>query len=460
MPDAGIEILEVAPGSVADRLGIAPGDRLLAVGDCEIPDELALRFRLATADGRVALRILRKGGRLRRFKIDCDDLDGGGGLGVTVAEFPTRRCGNACMFCFVDQLPPGVRPGLRVKDDDYRLSFLYGNYVTLTNATAKDLARIVAERLSPLYVSVHATDPDLRARILGRGGKGPDDLAGKLARLVGGGVRVHAQVVLMPGVNDGAALEKTVFDLHRLGVESVAVVPVGISDHVPPGRGLRPATPSFSRTLLRRVNGWRRRFAAESGRAFVFPADEFFLLAGAPIPGRDYYEDFAQIEDGVGMVRTFLDDFAAGAARRRAPMAGLRGTLVTGPLFFPVLERVIGDWNGRTGASLQVLAVENRFLGRRITVAGLLAGGDVVRALKPLAVAPPDARSKTVAGGKPFGDFIVLPGEALSFGDKALLDDMTLRDLRRELGVPVYSGGRSAGGLLGLLARLRRKKPA
>jgi len=443
MPEAGIEILEVALGSVADRLGIAPGDRILSVDGHEIPDELALRFHLATAEGRVALRIQRKDGRARQFKIGCDDLDGEGGLGASVAEFPTRRCGNACMFCFVDQLPPGVRPELRVKDDDYRLSFLYGNYVTLTNATVKDLDRIVEERLSPLYVSVHATDPELRARILGR--KRPDGLAGKLARLVGGGVRVHAQVVLMPGVNDGAALEKTVFDLHGLGVESVAVVPVGVSDHVPPGRGLRPVTPAFSRALLRRVNGWRRRFASESGSAFVFPADEFFLLAGMPVPESGYYEDFAQIEDGVGMARAFLDGFAEGAARRRKPMAGLRGTLVTGLLFFPVLDRVVREWNERTGAELLVRAAENRFLGKRITVAGLLSGGDIVQALK----APAD--------GGPWGDFVVVPGEALSFGDKSLLDDMTLRDLRQALGVPVYSGGRSAQEFFKLLARLAGK---
>ncbi|MDR0843353.1 MAG: DUF512 domain-containing protein [Acidobacteriota bacterium] len=456
MPETGIEIREVAPGSAAEEMGLVPGDRLLTVNGHEIADELALRFHLAAE--RVVLRLRRANGTVRQVKIDLGEI---GDLGIVVEEFTTRRCGNACMFCFVDQLPPGVRPELLVKDDDYRLSFLYGNYVTLTGATGKDIDRIVEQHLSPLYVSVHATDPELRAHILGRKGrKKPDDLARKLTRLVRGGVRIHAQIVLMPGVNDGAQLEKTVFDLHRLGVESAAIVPVGISDHVPADRRLRPVTPSFSRTLLRSVNRWRRQFAEESGSAFVFPADEFHLLAGAPIPESGYYEDFAQIEDGIGMVRSFLDDFAASVARRRqpqTPQTPLEGTLVTGKLFFPVLEQLVGEWNRQTGDRLNVRAAENRFLGKKITVAGLLAGGDILAALggaTPTPVPAPAAASVAAA----LGDFVVIPGEALSFGDKLLLDDLTLKDLTRKLGVPVYSGGRTGADFFKLLAKLARKK--
>lgn len=436
MPSPGIEILEIIPGSAADKLGIVPGERILTANDHEITDELALRFYFA--DERVVLRLRRANGSIRRVRINTDEI---GDFGVRVAEFPTRRCGNACMFCFVDQLPPGVRSNLLIKDDDYRLSFLYGNYVTLTNTTRKDIDRIIAQHLSPLYVSVHATDPELRARILGR--KKTDDLAGKLARLVQGGVRIHAQIVLMPGVNDGAQLEKTIFDLYRLhpGVESVAIVPVGISDHVPPDRRLCPVTPSFSRALLRRIHRWRRQFIESSGSAFVFPADEFQLLAGESIPECDYYEDFFQIEDGIGMVRNFLDDFAASMARQRKPAMNLNGTLVTGELFFPVLKRSIQEWNLQTGAELKVCAIENHFLGKRINVAGLVAGRDILMTLR----------------GKHCGDFVIIPGEALSFGNQLFLDDLTMKDLKRELRVPVYSGGRTVKDFFRLMTMIKKK---
>ena len=434
MRETGIKILEVVPDSAADRIGLEPGDRLLTINGHEITDELALRFYL-NAEERAVLCWRRSGGKERRGKINIDEAVD---PGVIVEEFSTRRCTNACIFCFVDQLPPEARPALRVKDDDYRLSFLYGNYVTLTNVTEKDIDRIIEQRLSPLYVSVHATDPELRARVLGR--KKVDNLEKKLARLVRGGVRIHAQIVLMPGINDGAQLEKTVMDLYRLhpGVESVAIVPLGLSDYAPRGNGLRPATPAFSRALIRRVNKWRQDFINRSQSAFVFPADEFYLLAGEAIPESDYYEDFAQIEDGVGMVRLFLDDFEAAAARRRKPLTDLRGTLVTGGLFFPVLERYVEELNRQTGAKLAVCAAENRFLGKRVTVAGLLSGGDILAALR----------------GGDSGGFVVIPGEALAFDNRLLLDGLTLNDLSRELGLPVYSGGRSAGEFFKTLARI------
>jgi putative radical SAM enzyme (TIGR03279 family) len=426
MPETGIKILEVVPDSAADRMKLKPGDRLLTVNGHEITDELALRFYLH-AEERAVLCWRQAGGAVRRGKINIEEAIDPGFPGFIVEEFPTRRCSNACIFCFVDQLPPEARPALRVKDDDYRLSFLYGNYVTLTNVTGKDINRIIKQRLSPIYVSVHATDTELRARILGR--KKADNLEKKLAHLVRGGVRIHAQIVLMPGINDGVRLEKTVMDLYRFhpGVESVAIVPLGLSDYAPCGNGLRPVTGTCSRSLVRRVNKWRRDFIRRSQSAFVFPSDEFYLLAGEAIPERDYYEDFAQIEDGVGMVRHFLDDFEAAAARRRKPLTDLRGTLVTGRLFFPVLERCIEELNRRTGANLMVRAAENHFLGKRVTVAGLLSGRDIIAALR----------------GGDAGGFLIIPGEALAFDNRLLLDGLTLNDLSRELGLPVYSGGRS-----------------
>jgi putative radical SAM enzyme (TIGR03279 family) len=433
----GVRILDVARGSAAASAGLRPGDRILAVDGHETPDELALRFHLA---GEAAeLCVVTPGGDRRLLAIDLETHPF---PGLTLEEFETRTCQNACLFCFVDQLPPGARPALCVKDDDYRLSFLHGNYVTLTNTTRRDLDRIVEERLSPLYVSVHASDPLLRARILGR--RRPDDLFGKMRRLLRGGIRIHAQIVLMPGINDGARLEQTVSALYALhpGVRSVAIVPVGLSDHGAARARLRGVTPGYARALIAEVSGWQERFYARTGSAFAFLADEFYLQAEAPVPESGHYGDFAQIEDGIGMVRTFLDDFEDALARRRPPAPPLRGTLVTGSLFFPVLERCIGRWNRRCGMKLRVLGAENRHLGSRITVAGLLAGRDILEAL---------------AGRDP-GDWVIVPGEALSVPDGKLLDDLTLRDLSARLGRPVYSGGRRVRDFFRLLGRLRRRK--
>lgn len=432
MLETGIRILEVAFGSVAERMGIEPGDRLLTINGNEIADELSLRFYLHTKK-RAVLCWRQSNGVIRYGKINIDEaID----IGVIVEEFPTRRCSNSCIFCFVDQLPTAIRPALRVKDDDYRLSFLYGNYITLTNVTESDINRIIEQRLSPLYISVHTTDPALRARVLGQ--NKADNLITKLSRLVNGEIRIHAQVVLMPGINDGERLEKTVMDLYNFhpGVESVAIVPVGLSDYAPRENGLRPVTPAFSCSLVRHVNKWRRSFIERSQNAFVFLADEFYMLSREAIPERDYYEEFAQIEDGVGMVRRFLDDFTVATARCRESLIDHDGTLVTGMLFFPVLEKCIAELNRRTGAKFTVCAAENHFLGKRINVAGLLSGGDILAALR----------------GRDIGNFVIIPGEALAFDNRLLLDDMTLDDLSQELDKPVYSGGRTVDELFKVLA--------
>lgn len=433
MDPTGTRILSVARGSAAARAGLQPGDTILDVGGHAVGDELALRFHLA-AD-RAVLRVRTASGAEKRVVLRLPD---GGDAGLEVEEFRTHTCNNACLFCFVDQLPPGVRPALRLKDDDYRLSFLHGNYVTLTNVPPATLDRIVEQRLSPLYVSVHATEPSLRARILGR--KKADDLDAKLRILAGGGIELHTQVVLMPGINDGAHLERTVRDLYGRfpGVRSVAVVPVGLSDHGEPRRRLVPVTPEFSRSVVRAAHRWQAEFRAATGTGFVYLADEFYLQGGVSVPGAEAYDDFAQIEDGVGMVRSFLDAFETEMRRRRRRRESLRGTLVTGRLFAPVLGRCAAAFNARFGARLAVRAAENRFLGRRITVAGLLSGGDILAAVR----------------GKGRGDFLIIPGEAVSRPGGVLLDDLTPEDLAARLGIPVYPGGRTVRDLFRLLFKI------
>jgi putative radical SAM enzyme (TIGR03279 family) len=438
MPRKGLKILEVEAGSAAEEIGLTPGDRILSVNGHEVPDEIALKFYLS--EEYVDLFIRKETGTEEHLEADLSDRTA---LGVKVEDFRTCTCNNTCLFCFVDQLPPAARKSLKIKDDDYRLSFLHGNYVTLTNLHEKELDRIVEQRLSPLYVSVHATDPDLRTRMLGR--RKVDDLDRKLEKLIRGGIRIHAQVVLMPGINDGDHLKKTVFDLSRLypGVQSVAVVPLGLSDHGTIKDRFLPVTPACSSTLIRQAFPWQEKFRAELGRTFVYLADEFYLQAGADLPESVFYDDFAQIEDGVGMVRNFLDEFDIELRRSRRSSLNLTGTVATGKLFFPVLQRCINRLNSRFGSSLRVREVENQFMGRKITVAGLLAGQDFLRALR----------------GSEAGSFLVIPQEAISRVDGILVDDVSPEELSQQLGVPVYPSGRTVRDFFRLLYKISRQSP-
>jgi putative radical SAM enzyme (TIGR03279 family) len=430
MAKPGVKILEVAKGSLGHRLGLLPGDEILEIQGHPICDELALKFHLA--DDFVEIRIRKRNGGEALFPLD---LSKARGLGIKVEEFHTRRCNNACLFCFVDQLPPGARAGLRVKDDDYRLSFLHGNYITLTNLNETDLDRIIEHHLSPLYVSVHATDPELRRQILGR--KKPDDLERKIKSLTHGGVQINAQVVLVPGINDGKNLEKTLLDLSNYypGVMSVAIVPLGLSDYGTPKDRLTPVHAPFSRKLIAQITPLQKQFRKKLGCAFSYLADEFYIQAGAPLPSAGYYDGFAQIEDGGGMTRKFLDDFASELGRRRKSRPRLCGTFVTAGLFYPFLKECIDRFNHKLEARLSVIKADNHYLGKRITVAGLLSGQDFLSALED----------------KELGDFVVIPNEAISQVERIFLDDMSPEDLSRMLRKPVYPSGRTMHDFFKLL---------
>ncbi|MEJ2110903.1 MAG: DUF512 domain-containing protein [Acidobacteriota bacterium] len=436
MSRKGIKILAVDPGSIAEKFGITSGDILLEVDGHEVDDELALRFYLTGET--VDLLTRSPDGKEKKRTIE---LHGETDLGLEIEEFKTRWCNNACLFCFVDQLPPEARPSLRVKDDDYRLSFLHGNFITLTNLDRRDIERIIELRLSPLYISVHATEPDLRTRILGR--KKRDYLLPKIEMLVKHRIMLHAQIVLMPGINDGDHLERTIHDLYRFypGIQSSAVVPLGLSDYGLPRETLKPVTPAFCRKTIRQVTVMQDRFRAERGETFVYLADEFYIQGGQEFPRADLYDDFAQIEDGVGMVRAFLDAFE-GEWKRHRKSYNLRGTLVTGKLFYPLLLQCIGRFNRKFGSRLRVLEAGNSFLGKRITVAGLLSGRDILKALE----------------NKSIGDFVIIPQEALSRPEGILLDDLSLQDLSCALDKPVYPGGRTAHEFFQLLRKLSDKR--
>ena len=332
------------------------------------------------------------------------------------------------------QQPKGLRPSLYIKDDDFRLSFLHGNYVTLTNLKPGELDRICEQRLSPMYVSVHATDPDVRGAILGR--RGPEPILPILTRLADAGIQIHAQVVLCPGYNDGDALTQTISDLAALhpesrnatdsdefnpgGVLSVAVVPIGITQFRERLAPVTTVSPEYAAVILGNLEARREQFRETLGTRFVFLSDEFYLNTKTEIPPRSHYEGFPQLEDGVGLVRLFLDDLAKMTRRLPKSVAGTRRvTLATGEIAAPLLQKLADMLNKVSGVSVNVLAIHNRFFEGNINIAGLIVGRDLVDAVNAF----PEA-----------GDTILIPSVMLRSGEEVFLDEMSLADVNRETG--------------------------
>jgi putative radical SAM enzyme (TIGR03279 family) len=410
----GVLVSAVRARTPAAAAGLAPGDRILAINGHALRD--AIDFQFHGADERLDLTVERDGAR-RPLRVVC----GGAPLGVELtAPRPgdIATCANKCVFCFIHQLPKGMRGSLYVKDDDFRLSFLHGNYITLTDLDEAELARIEAQRLSPLYVSVHATDPGLRWELLGRP-RASAEILPRLARLATSGIRMHAQIVLCPGWNDGAQLERTVRELAPLHphVATTAIVPVGLTAHRERLPSLRTLTDAEARALVATVHGWQAELLPRLGSRFVFLGDEVYLQAGAPLPDAAAYEGFPVAEDGIGLVRRFEDAFARLARRRRAG-TDARVTVVSGTLYAPRLERRLAT----LPAAARVAAVPNRHFGGSVSVAGLLTGGDIQRHLASLG---------------DLGDAVLVPAVALRDGDGVFLDDVTPADLARDLAVPV-----------------------
>lgn len=432
-----LKIVSVEPGSAAAEAGIAVHDEIVSVNGRPVRDAIDLRFH--TADDRFSLQLKKSGpGREELWDLDLD-LNGEN-LGVEVEDFRTKGCNNKCIFCFVDQLPAGSRKALLFKDDDFRLSFLHGNYITLTNLRTAEIERIVEQRLSPLYVSVHATNLEVRNRMLGRVGDGA--FREKLERLVQGGIRLHTQVVLCPTYNDGPVLDETISDLFRYhpGVASVSIVPLGLSAHRRSLDGLVAVTPDFCRAVIEQVTPQQGELRRRSGVTFAYLADEFYLMASQPLPGTDYYDGFPLTEDGIGMVRRFSDDFGRNLRRvRPGRFSGVRGTIVTSLLFQAELRGHIERLNARSGSRLEVLAVENDFLGHNITVAGLLAGGDIAA----------KAKSHSVAAR------LIVPSEAVSNASKLFVDGLGMEEVSRLSGREVVESGLTVDAFFDLLKTLQ-----
>ncbi|MFP4396102.1 MAG: DUF512 domain-containing protein [Anaerolineales bacterium] len=412
------EITAVDRDSLAERVGLRAGDVLLSIAGQPLRD--VIDVRAYAAEPYLALVIEREG---QRLEIEAERRYGEP-LGLNFAQElfdgPPRVCCNRCEFCFVAQMPRGFRPALYVKDDDYRLSFLHGNYITLTNWSEADWQRVEAQFLSPLYISVHAVDPQVRAALMRHPRAG--QIMAQLTRLAEMRVTLHTQAVLVPGVNDGPQLDRTIRELAALypAVADVSIVPVGLTRRHAPG--LRPYTPAEARAVLDQIQVWQERLMAEFGRRFVYPADEWFFLAAAPLPSAATYDDRlpALIENGVGMARCFIDRWAAVQTILREA-GGDRQTWVTGALFAPLLRDYAARFQLATGIAAEVVAAPNRTFGETVTVAGLLTAADVLAALEKRFV----------------GDVVVLPAEIFRGPGGRTLDDQTTAALQAALRRPL-----------------------
>ena len=425
----GAPVAEVEEGSPAHFLGLRPGDRLVAVTGRPVRDIIDYRF--LEAEDYLVLEVERAG--KRRFLRLSKEVEEPLGLAFGRPTFDeVRRCHNRCFFCFVNALPKDSRRTLFIKDDDLRLSFLFGNFVTLTNLTEADWERLAEQRLSPLYVSVHASEYDLRREMLGN----PEapDILGQLRRLGELKVQVHCQVVLCPGVNDGHHLERTISDLSALypAVQSIAVVPVGTTRHrrtakVDNGyrRQVRPTTPGLARQALWQVRAWQRRFRSHLGVSLVYAADELYIKAEESIPGHTAYDGYPQYQNGIGLTRSFLDNWAtAKRSLKRSPSQGrpVALTWACGVLIAPIFQRVVAEMNELMGLKVRLIPIENHHFGPTVTVSGLLTGADVISAL----------------ADQPLGEFLLLPRQMLDAAGERTLDNLTPTDLEQRLGVPVH----------------------
>ncbi|MBK7906858.1 MAG: DUF512 domain-containing protein [Gemmatimonadetes bacterium] len=409
-----VRVLRVQPDSIAAELGIVPGTELLSVDGRALEDFLDWEF--LTADDAFELEAKLPDGEHVIYEIE---REGGDPMGVELEPPNVRRCANRCEFCFIEGLPKGLRKPLYVRDDDYRLSFAYGNFATLSNLKDKDFARILEYRLSPLYVSVHATPWEARKKLLNN--PRVPNIVEQLTRLTEGGIQFHGQMVVVPGLNDGDVLEQSLADLYAFGDAclSVALVPVGLTQfsHIYTGESMDAAN---ANRILEAAERWAAKAEAERGDPWVYGSDELYLLAGRELPAAAHYRDFAQIENGVGAVTSLRDRVRSGVARLPR-LDGKRIGVVTGSAMAALMPELIHQLTAATGAHFELIPTVNSLFGPTVTTAGLLVGADITSAL---------AHRTDL-------DLALIPAETIN--DAGLfLDDQTFVAVREALPMPVY----------------------
>lgn len=411
-------ITSVDRHSPAERAGITPGEQLLTINGHQIIDVLDYRFYGYDTD--CCLELREPAGTVRTVSLRKPE---GRDLGLnfdTVLMDDMRSCANHCIFCFVDQMPPGMRKTLYFKDDDARLSFLQGNYITLTNLTDREAQRIIDLRISPINVSVHTTDPQLHCTMLGN--KNALRSLDYIRAFCKAGIVMNGQIVVCPGWNDGDQLRRTLRDLTEMQFSSCSLVPVGITKYRQGLAKLRPVDAATAAEIIDIADEYGRENLERFGTRRFFCADELYLRAGRPLPRAEYYEGYRQLENGVGLMRSLEDDFLAGLATVDVPVRFSPFTIATGtaaaPFLRSLVQRAMADYPGLRG---QVIAVENDFFGHTIDVAGLLTGQDISAQLR----------------GRDLGDRVLIPIHMMRHGETVFLDDYTVERLSRELGVPV-----------------------
>ena len=413
-------IKQVEENSIAYELGVEPGDKLISINGHTIKD--VFDYRYLQKNEYLHVMIEKPDGEEWGLEIEKDEDEE---LGLIfdsgLMDAPTH-CRNKCIFCFIDQLPRGMRQTLYFKDDDARLGFLQGNYVTLTNMSDSELDRIIYYHLSPVNISVHTTDSELRVYMM----KNPNAsrLMAQIDKLSNAGLELNFQIVLCKGVNDGEKLSQSIAALSKYIPEarSLSVVPVGLTKYRGGLPEMEPFTAADAEAVLRQIEGWQRKLRDQSSTAFVFAADEFYLLAGREPPPATDYEGFPQIENGVGMLASFSAEFNRALYRRRKWPKRRKQTIVTGIAAYRFISGLVRDAaNKFPGIDIQVIPIENKFFGSLITVSGLLTGRDILNTLKE----------------HDLGNRVLIPRNALRAGGNVLLDDVNIRELSQESGVPV-----------------------
>ncbi|HWR59775.1 MAG TPA: DUF512 domain-containing protein [Thermodesulfovibrionales bacterium] len=407
----GTEIEKVIPGGPSHAAGMADGDIVLSVNGHKVGD--VIDFIYYSDERELNIVAGRKGKKLS-FRLTLKE---GESAGIDMKPFRVRTCTNRCIFCFVGQLPKGMRKSLYVKDEDYRMSFLYGNYITLTNLSSRDKSRIAQQKLGPLYLSVHSTNKAVRNTLLGNAKA--QDILKEIAFFKENRIRMHCQIVLCPGFNDGKELQKTIRDLYKFYpyVMSIAVVPVGLTAHRKALAKLRPVEKDDAVRAIEVIDSFQKRFQKKHGDSIVYGADELYIKAGLDFPPLAAYGDLPQVENGVGMTPSFMHY----ARHEKIPQIKSKKRFVTftGMSFYPYMSRFIEKLR-KAGIDIEALPVENNYFGKSVTVAGLLTGRDIV---------------KTLAEAVRKDDVLLVPDVVMKEGEKVLLDNISLQDLEELLGV-------------------------
>ncbi|MEN6461797.1 MAG: DUF512 domain-containing protein [Syntrophomonas sp.] len=424
------KITNIVQGSIAEEIGIEKEDILISINGNKIVDIIDYQFY--SQDDYMVVEIQKPDGELWSIEIE-KDYDEVLGLEFNGVVFDRMKvCKNRCIFCFVDQMPPHMRQTLYIKDDDYRYSFLYGNYITLTNLTEADWQKIITLKLSPLYISVHCIQSDLRKMMLNNPRAG--NIKQDLKRLHDAGIEVHTQIVLCPGINDGEILEETINELALFypSVVSIGIVPVGLTGFRDQLTKINPVTADQAKSLIDLIDGFQKKFRSLHGTGLVYMADEFYLKAKVDFPDESYYDDFPQIENGIGLARIFLDEFALEEPSLPDSIEPREVYIITGVSAQPILEKIVNRMNTIKGLQVRILTVTNKFFGGVVSVTGLLTGSDIICAL----------------GQKYEGKRVIIPEIVCREGQDILLDNISLDKIGEVSKANIVTVDGSAGDLV------------